>query len=101
MLLNKKKIWVEISKTGWDFVIWKFEEIDILPWYFSPKYPTFNFWDTWLIFWIFSYLYVCNISYLATKAVRLILQKIVTTIRKGGELKKLISIFSQIFFFGI
>ena len=34
-----EKFQVEISKTGWDFMIWKFEEIEISPWVDSQKYP--------------------------------------------------------------
>ena len=32
-----EKFWVEISKTGWNFGIWKFDEIDISPWLDSQK----------------------------------------------------------------
>ena len=38
-LRSHEEFRVEISKTGWDFIIWKFEEIEISPWVDSQKYP--------------------------------------------------------------
>ena len=34
-----EKFQVEISKTGWDFIIWKFDEIEISLWVDSRKCP--------------------------------------------------------------